>query len=189
MPTYLTHDNGSRPFKVVLKNNNVTVLKQDKNETYTIEVFKSKYSMHFIPKNDYFEGDSVLIKINRKKYVYIGECIYEFIIDDEIIKFYSPNVNSDVPYPYAIGIKNTYLMLDHVYARHVEPIGATRVYIPNFLSSSIDPYQQYYGYAQFPVKFTKKTNILINNYIKNNAQKFFDDNFKFKVKMIHKRII
>ena len=61
----------------------------------------------------YFDGNTILVKIDENKYIYIGGVIYSFTTDYEITKFISPVGNNDVPYPYAIDIKNNYyIMLD-----------------------------------------------------------------------------
>ena len=59
-----------------------------------------------------FDGNSILLKISKNKYVFIGSEVYEFNTDyDTIIKYYSPVGNNDVPYPFAYGNKNIYFML------------------------------------------------------------------------------
>ena len=78
-------------------------------------------------------GNSLLIKLSKNKYAFVGRNIYEFTIDDEITSYYSPTGNSYVPYPYAIGTENTYLML-------------ANVYIQNDLLTVDDPYEQYYNF-------------------------------------------
>ena len=51
---------------------------------------------------------------NPYKYLYIGSEIYSFntIEDDVIIDYFSDIGNNDVPYPYAIGEKYIYFMLE-----------------------------------------------------------------------------
>ena len=62
-----------------------------------------------------FYGNSILLKINSKKHVFIGQNIYEFNTTEIINEYYSTVGNNDVPYPVAIGEKNTYFMLDKRY--------------------------------------------------------------------------
>ena len=45
----------------------------------------------------------------------IGEGIYQFTINDSIQKFYSPVGGNDVPYPFAYGNKNLYLLVSNKY--------------------------------------------------------------------------
>jgi recombinational DNA repair protein RecT len=55
--------------------------------------------------------------MSKNRYVYIGAEIYEFktASGDEIVKYVSNVGNSNVPYPYAIGKKYIYIMLDKVF--------------------------------------------------------------------------
>jgi hypothetical protein len=61
------------------------------------------------------DGNTILLKIKKDRYVFIGWCIYEFLTKDDIKEYISPVGNSDVPYPVAIGEKNVYFMLDMRY--------------------------------------------------------------------------
>jgi hypothetical protein len=98
------------------------------------------------------KGNTILLEVLPNEYVYIGNEIKAFQTkqDDMIIKYISPIGNSDVPYPYAIGKKFTYLILENKY-------------IPNELVDlTRDVYSQYYG-------FDKK---LSNKKINNESKKF-----------------
>lgn len=119
MRTYYTHDNGSRPFKVMIESETATIYKRIENDDDDIKyekkpIIKFKFMKIFIGKSHdckttrksggngkMFDGNSILLKLTAKKYVFIGERIIEFMYDDPIVKFYSPVGNSDVPYPYA----------------------------------------------------------------------------------------
>ena len=65
----------------------------------------------------YFTGNSILIKIDNNKYVYIGSDIYSFTAETNIIRYVSPVGNNDVPYPLAYGSQNVYVFGfdDHKY--------------------------------------------------------------------------
>ncbi len=81
-------------------------------------------------------GNSVLLQVGPGSYVYVGETIYGFSTaqGEEIVAYASPMGNNAVPYPFANGTKNTYLMVE-------------RTYIPNMLRDhNIDPYEQFYEY-------------------------------------------
>jgi hypothetical protein len=129
MTKYSIHDNGGTPFWVVITGKSVTVLKNmntyefvngkhtevqhPSKELFTIkvdEVFVGKTSPTG-PKSP--PGTAILCRVGSK-YVYIGKEIYEFSTNDVISKFYSDLGNSDVPYPYAVGEKYVYIMLDKV---------------------------------------------------------------------------
>ena len=59
-------------------------------------------------------GNSILVKLSKNKYVFIGSVISEFNTKEEIQEYYSEVGNSSVSYPYAIGKKYTYLMIEPV---------------------------------------------------------------------------
>lgn len=90
-------------------------------------------------------GNSLLLQLRQQTtigagnpvYVFIGWKIYSFVPPDKILKYVSPMGNSAVPYPYAVGQTNTYLMI-------------ADTYIPNSLLKAFDhppehdPYTVYY---------------------------------------------
>ena len=122
---YFIHDNGGRPFQVVILGNKVSVYEQenwrdqyDTIQDYTklIKTFP-KVKKIFVGKDtklgSKFDGNSILLQLSKNKYVYIGSWIYEFVTkDDHIVAYYSHVGNSDVPYPVALGEKNVYFMLE-----------------------------------------------------------------------------
>ena len=133
--SYETHDNGGRPFRVDIQGNKVSVWKN--MNTYEMvdgkfveitnphkhlkdftadEIFIGKKS----PKGGYdglkpkdAEGNSILLLVGSN-YVFIGHEIFQFspVPGDTIEMFYSDVGNSDVPYPYAVGKKYMYMILD-----------------------------------------------------------------------------
>jgi hypothetical protein len=108
-------------------------------------------------------GNSIIVKLKSNEYLYIGDRIYLFKIqnNDEIIKYYSPIGNNMVPYPYILGKKYTYLMIDEVY-------------IDNNLLVNDNPYTQYY--STFPSMKKKQ-----NKETKEELAKFK----KIKTKLLH----
>ena len=111
-----------------------------------------------------FIGNSILVKLSKYKYIYIGERIYSFTTKDEIIKYVSPVGNSDVPYPYAIGTENTYLMIEDV----VIPNNLLKKYHSvknNYAMDNNDPYHIYYKL------FMEKNEHNISNSEKNKIKK------------------
>jgi hypothetical protein len=133
--TYYTHDNGGRPFTVSITGNTVSIyklLENDSNDNkpkYTKKpILTYQVQNYFIgnsPKCDMtlfsggygskFDGNSILLHMNDNNYIYIGEKIYSFTSNAEIVKYISPVGNSDVPYPYAIDSNNSlYLMIEYV---------------------------------------------------------------------------
>jgi hypothetical protein len=93
---------------------------------------KIKYKKLFIGKNnpklktsitnEPRIGNSILAKIEKNKYVFIGHTIIYFEIpyDDTIIFYESPVGRSYVPMPWAIGKKYTYLMEEKAYISNEE---------------------------------------------------------------------
>jgi hypothetical protein len=134
--TYAIHDNGGRPFQVTVSGKKVTVMMnmddfEIVNGKYTTinnppkqlfsidvaEVFVGKKS----PAGGYdglkpskAEGNSILLHVSGNKYRFIGQDIYDFspLNGDKIVKYYSDVGNSDVPYPFAVGEKFIYFMIE-----------------------------------------------------------------------------
>jgi hypothetical protein len=152
---YRIHDNGGVPFKVEDRGDAVQIWKQRSEEemwrrytpllelSYT-EIYPGRFPhrrWHSDIKEHYhwkpsYNGNSVLLFIGNSKYVYIGESIWEFNTNgDRILEYFSPIGNSDVPYPFAVGERFTYLMLE-------------RTQFPNsLLDATNDPYAQWYGFS------------------------------------------
>ncbi len=154
--TYAIHDNGGRPFHVTVSGNKVTVIanmdtwekvngsfqevKYPPKELFSItakEIFIGKKS----PKGGYdglkpgqAEGNSILLGLGGNKYRFIGWDIYDFttIDGDKILKYYSDIGNSDVPYPYAVGEKYIYFLIE----KSAVPV--------SFFNMKEDIYKQYY---------------------------------------------
>jgi hypothetical protein len=137
MPNYNIIDNGGIVFVAIVT-----------PSTKTIEVFKNefigngKYKMGkkvlnaityqkiFIPKKD--KGNSLLVKLDGDDYIYVGDTIGRFKLDDLVVGYKSPIGNSGVPYPY-IETKDWYYLL------------LEKVRIPKFNVKGGDPYKTYYA--------------------------------------------
>ena len=133
MQTYFIHDNGERPYKVVIdKNKEVKIYKKKSEDIYEDNEFKIYKPLKiFIGKSlknemtlfsggygKDFNGNSILLQLTNKSYVYIGSTIYSFKNNSKIIDFLSPVGNNDVPYPYAIDTNGYYyLMLEKIKIR------------------------------------------------------------------------
>lgn len=133
------HDNGGRPFLVKDLATEVSVYKQSDEKSFT-QLFNVKYEKIFIGDDmdkGQHKGNSILLKLSKHKYMFIGWNISTFKVPKN---YYSPIGNNDVPYPYAIGEKYTYLMLENVY-------------IPTeLLDFSDDVYNYYYNFFNKKVK-------------------------------------
>jgi len=138
--SYFTQWNGGCPFVVYINdyNNLVDIYKLpsdkyfgkgefDRSKNFYVELVASyqpiqifigtsplnKMTVYSGDHGPYFDGNTILLKISEIKYVFIGTEVYEFETDDNIKIYYSPVGNSAVPYPFAIGEKYIYFMLDY----------------------------------------------------------------------------
>lgn len=158
---YFTHDNGGRPFKVVLlSKSEVEVYKRSKPEEYDDddnELDRENPAVYntlckrfeniqklFIGKDvdDGYEGNSILLAMHDHQYVFIGERIYSFTTPDRdtIMEYYSLIGNSDVVYAVAVGKQNAYFMTG--------PNGGKACYVPlNMFDKDtdwMDGYREFY---------------------------------------------
>lgn len=163
MVTYYTINNGGRCFRVVINrtSNRVRVYQSkeafldeqvisrksncDKQiNTVLLDVHPRKIFIGCSEKDEMtlfslgfgkeFDGNSILLHMNKHKYIWIGDSIQTFRSQHEIIAFSSPVGNSGVPYPYAIDSKQLiYLLIENVI-------------LLNYTSSiKRNPYTQYYS--------------------------------------------
>jgi hypothetical protein len=138
---YDIHDNGGTPFTVHIQSSKAEVY-----DTSGKKIYETSFLNAFIGDNDLrvkgvvpkgkYPGNTILLHVKPNEYVFIGHSIYLFKLkDDKIVKYYSPVGPSDVPYPYAVGEKNTYFMLD------MESL-------PNdCIDLTEDGYTQFYGFG------------------------------------------
>lgn len=142
MPTYLTHYNGRRPFRVDLQDDGkVHVYK------YTHAHVMKNCEYH---PNETFVGttldgvvNSFLLYMGNLEYIFIGDCIKQFKATVQITTYNSPIGNNDVPYPFAIDRENNfYLMVENVIVKHV----------PKGFES--EPYRWYYKMCEMTPELT-----------------------------------
>lgn len=122
---YITCDNGTHPYMIVVNKDKICVyLACIKNKDYSKEYYdelfftltkfvgywsgydSSEYKMHH---------NSILIKLDKYQYMFIGHTIYTFKAKHKIIDFITPMGNNDVPYPIAYDEGYIYFMLDMKY--------------------------------------------------------------------------
>jgi hypothetical protein len=149
MEEYYTYASGFCPYKVTIENNTIVVYKSKniylndydskpliKYQALEIFIGESREEMN----SDYggrngeqYDGNSILIKVDHLKYVFIGDIIYNFTTDKEIIDYVSPVNNSGISYPYAIDKEwKYYLMIEDVILTKVDD------------DNKFDPYNYYY---------------------------------------------
>lgn len=117
--TYFTHDNGDRPYKVVVSDERALVFKRARSAQPDYE-FKghvmvgrsrenemTRWSGAFGPE---YDGNSVLV-YNGVVATFIGHRILRFRPLAAIHVFASPVGNNDAPYPYAIDTRGNYYLI------------------------------------------------------------------------------
>ena len=174
-------DNGPIPFVVFDYGGRVDVYNQHYDEEtneYEMQgkIMDSKYIKIFVGDNELNEpdydlekgsgrGNTILLQTGKDEYTYIGDGIRSFRTKDGdvIEKYYSPVGNNAVPYPYAVGQKYVYLMLDDEY-EPVEDFDLTK-----------DVYTQFYGW-----NVDQKD---MDSHLKKTANR----HKKYKVKVLFKR--
>lgn len=97
---------------------------------------RSLYGPSYKYKQD---GNTVVIHLKESNYMFVSRDIWKFDVTDgdEILEYFSPTGNSYVPYPYAVGVNNTYLL--------AEIKDGSCPFIKNEDLINKDPYKQYYG--------------------------------------------
>ena len=134
--SYMIHDNGSHPYKVIVSGKTVEIYKGEYRrsldntkavdyETMDYDELIKKLTVKEVhvgksPCIDAADlcgaeavGNTILLHISGKKYMHIGHKIFEFTMDDDFDAYYSLVGNNDVPYPVLVGSKYIYFMLDH----------------------------------------------------------------------------
>lgn len=138
MPSYLIHDNGSRPFRVTYPggkgHQRTEIYKKSAKDDPEDDKQYSKLVAHVAAHDVYvgkssgacemcdhgkgdahkFDGNSILLHMVGRDYVYVGDKIYAFSLrdGDEFEGYYSPVGNNDVPYPVLVGKHFVYFMLE-----------------------------------------------------------------------------
>lgn len=147
--TYITHDNGSRPFKVVANKHGIIVYTFEdcdvqKHKKYRKEVMHITdflgYWSGYDSTSSKMHGNSILIQLTKNDYIHIGCEMYSFKTDDEIIDYVSPMGNNDVPYAVGYGTQNIYFM-EGRYVKRSELVAPITVNGAMLLS------QEFYGNA------------------------------------------
>jgi hypothetical protein len=158
---YDVHDNGDRPFRVFIDGNKVSIYRDSNIGTFEPTADYSKLIKTLTVKEAYigkstglaeaadhgpgqakhFVGNSILLQLSEKKYMYIGTEVYEFIMEDPFEAYFSMVGNNDVPYPIVLGKENVYFMLEseHNYV--------PRTYFPAVKNKAQweNAYMYYYG--------------------------------------------
>ena len=88
-----------------------------------IEILMSFDYLHLFRPNEHIEDyhirkpndENFLFKTDDRKYIHMGEKLFSFETNDEIVKYSSEHGFNDVKFPFARGKENIYFMLDQKY--------------------------------------------------------------------------
>ena len=156
---YFTHDNGGRPFLLVIdrRGKRLRVYSRNDEEFHIVEDEQDwesqqhgkdeyerslgwsyqhlemdvAYEAVFLDEDGDTPGSSVLVCIRGERYAFVGNEIKHIRCERPIVEFRSPLGNADVPYPYAFDDEGKcYLFIEDVVASSI-PQG-------------VDPYAYYY---------------------------------------------
>ena len=132
-PWYRIEDNGGMPYVAYVDSNTqeTYVFKFPHNGYINEDISDDRYMINYytecvfhfkrpiktwigIDDKDGCHGNSILIQVSNKTYIYIGSEIKIFVSKDPIVAYYSIMGNSMVPYPVALTEKEVFFMLDSV---------------------------------------------------------------------------
>lgn len=142
---YEIHDNGGRPFDVVVSPDKIFIFSNNCEESQHILTLID-YRNIFIGKDTGIQGEygnTILIQTKEGNYIYIGSQIESFHTESPILEYYSPLGGNDVPYPYAVTQDNVYLILDHVVIKKNGLVMYSTY--ENMGRLERDPYEEYYN--------------------------------------------
>jgi hypothetical protein len=133
MRKYVTEHNGAKPYQVHDYGTKVDIYSRDHKISVPYKKIFTGTASKF-PGYTFKKGNTILLMLKPGKYMFIGGSIFEFETTDVIEKYYSPIGNSNVPYPYAVGQKNTYFLLEKKYVENDK------------INLKHDVYSQLYGF-------------------------------------------
>ena len=90
---------------------------------HEIEILMSFDYLHLFRPNEHTEdyyirkpnNENFLFKIENKKYIHVGENLFSFETNDEVVKYSSKHGFNDVKYPFAHGKENIYFISHQKY--------------------------------------------------------------------------
>jgi len=118
---YMVHDNGGRPFKVLIDKKSIKIYTHDmynKPDSYDYKFSTKNYTKLLKTINSYEGvfvgsdmgrfglGNSILVHIKDRIYIFIGWNVVQIETKEPIISYASPIGNSDVPFPEPTGSLN-----------------------------------------------------------------------------------
>ena len=85
------------------------------NPHQEIEKVMSFDYLHVFGPDENNKDGNFLFEIGDKKYIHVGENLFSFETNDEIVDYFSEHGFNDVKYTYAYGKENIYFMLHQKY--------------------------------------------------------------------------
>ena len=76
-----------------------------------IEIFMGFDYQHVIGPDENNKDGNFLFEIGDKKYIHVGEKLFSFETNDDIVDYFSEHGFNDVKFPFAHGKENIYFML------------------------------------------------------------------------------
>ena len=125
--TYVLTHNRFNTYKVLiftdLKKAQIYKMPYRDSPHYEIEILMGFDYLHLFRPNEHAEdyhlrkpnNANFLFEIEDKKYIHVGENLFSFETDDEIVKYSSEHGYIDIKNPFARGKVNIYFMLDRNY--------------------------------------------------------------------------
>ena len=80
-----------------------------------IEIVMSFDYLHVFGPDENNKDGTFLFEIEDKKYIHVGEKLFSFETNDEIVDYFSENDFNNVKFSYARGKENIYFMLHQKY--------------------------------------------------------------------------
>lgn len=148
--TYYIYDRESYPWKVVKAGSKIYIYKLTKpadsimpkgEHGKLIAKYGNITDSDILKGRDRFQNkigiNSLLVRLSKERYLFIGPMIYEFTTKNPILKLYSSMGNNKITYPVAESRQNVFFMLDKTYIPKEK--------IPsNIVMHTV--YKEYYGF-------------------------------------------
>ena len=80
-----------------------------------IEIVMSFDYLHLFGPDENNKDGNFLFEIEKRKYIHVGENLFSFETNDEIVDYFIEHGFNDVKYPFAHGKENIYFMLHQKY--------------------------------------------------------------------------
>lgn len=173
------------PDNVYIEQNNINIENYIKYYTECLFHFKSPIKVWLGKHTDMsFEGNTVLIQVTSKTYIYIGSEINIFVSNECITNYYSYVGNNSVPYPVALSENYIFFMLDKTIVLKSEFI--EKSFGDNYTHTQINFDNAYNYYYKHKFKNLDKFNTLencikianrnavVSKYVKSFKERFYN---------------